>query len=275
MKIRLLATDLDFTLLDENRAVSDSAHKAIQMAHAAGIQVVLASGRIATSMEHFAYELGLSTPLISCNGAYVLHGQHTLAKILVSKTILKKVVDICLSRDLYCQVYTPEGVFFPVESEWSRMYLNRVKRADAFFVGWSRLTNVDALKMIILAPPDKVRQLSDELGNKFLDQGVQSTVSEPEYFELLSSEASKGKGLEVVAKYLGIQKGETASIGDYFNDVSMLEWSEHSAAVENAPEEVRNAAKWVAPKHSEGGVEAYVRYLIDKMEQTKAVHVRP
>lgn len=276
MAIRLLATDLDFTLLNENREVTADAIQAVREAEAAGIQVVLASGRIASSMEHYAEELGLTTPLISCNGAFVVDGRgEAITKHQISQSFLRRIVEICQSRSLYCQVYSPAGVFFPEENDWSRMYMNRVKRAKAHLVGWEGLKTVEALKLIVLSEPETVTALQEEFSGTFLDEGIQTTISEPEYFEFLSAKADKGSGLASVAEHLGVRQEETAAIGDYFNDLPMLLWAGHSAAVANAPTEVKDKADWIAPRNTEGGVSAYIRHLLQNLEQTNGLPVRP
>ena len=90
------------------------------------------------------------------------------------------------------------------------------------------------------------------------------TESEPEYLEVLSANANKGLGLKALSEALGIAQGETAAIGDYLNDIEMIQWSGIGAAMGNALPEVKVSADIVVPTNEEAGVAYFIDYLIER-----------
>ncbi|MCH8274054.1 MAG: HAD family phosphatase [Armatimonadetes bacterium] len=266
---QLLAIDLDFTLLDADRNIPSENRAAVRRARAAGIHVVLASGRIASGMRHYSDQLGLDGPLISCNGAYVVTaGREIIEEHRFSRRYSQRVIRYCRSHGFHVNVYADDKVYFAETSPWTDIYLRRAQRANAEVVGWDALMEIDPLKVILIDSRETVARLQVRFQREFRAQELSVTVSEPEYLEFLSPDCSKGTGLAAVAGILGVPRERTAAVGDYHNDLPMLEWAGHSAAVANAPEAVRAAADVLVPRHDRGGVAAYVDLVLQNLEQS-------
>ncbi|MEM4408395.1 MAG: Cof-type HAD-IIB family hydrolase [Candidatus Caldarchaeum sp.] len=262
-RVRLLAVDLDFTLLDCERTIPPQNAEALRRAQQRGIQVVLCSGRIASGMRLYAEELGLTSPLISCNGAFVVTAEgKVLADYRVPVLVTRKVLLFCKEHRLPVNVYANDTVHLVEDGEWSRKYLQRVRRANIRWVSWEEMLRLSPNKIIILSDPMTIRDLYEEFSRGFQGEGVSLWISEPEYLEFISGVCDKGTGLQCVANDLGYGREEIAAIGDYYNDLPMLRWAGHSAAVANAPPEVQAEVDLVVPHHEEGGVAGYVDILV-------------
>jgi Cof subfamily protein (haloacid dehalogenase superfamily) len=267
---RLLAIDLDFTLLDAKREIAGENRAAIRRAVEGGIAVVLASGRSAVGMRKFAGELGLEGVMVTCNGALVVTpGGAVLKEHVMPPERLSKVIAFAKGGGHHLHLYCREEVLMPEHTPWADIYVNKAKQHPPRAVGWEGMACATPNKAIIVTSPETVRAIEADARALF-SEPESVTLSEPEYLEFLCPEASKATGLAAVAASLGIAQEETAAIGDYFNDIPMLLWAGHSAAVENAPDAVKAAAKVVMPRHDEFGVAAYIEWLFSNSSRWNA-----
>jgi Cof subfamily protein (haloacid dehalogenase superfamily) len=274
-RVRLLAIDLDFTLLDRNRRIPLENIEAIQIARKAGIEVVLASGRVASGMTQYADELDLRSALISCNGAFVVtRSMEVIAERRLSEEHTRKALEFFSSKGVHAHVYRSEEILMAELNRWTEIYLDRVKRANYRIVDRHELHSGGTHKVIAMADPDEADRLAEELRQSFASMPVSVVRSEPEYLEVISGDCDKGTGLAAVAGQIGVGQHETAAIGDFHNDIPMLRWAKTSAAVGNAPDEVKQAANMVVAPYDSGGVSEFVGYLVHNSEQSKPLGVR-
>lgn len=265
MKVRLLAIDLDGTLLTKDKKVLDSSRVALRAAAEAGIQVVLASGRIVTSMRPFAESIGLDqAPMISGNGTYWTLGKtHEPVQLPLPKEALVTVADYCRHHSIHLNIYTATRLFFLQETEWGEVYKSRVESiktelADAAY------GDLPSLKVLLVDHPDRIPMHDAALGEMLSHLPIRSTESEPEYLEFMDYRANKGNALAQIAGALGMQREEVAAIGDYLNDLEMLDYAGLSAAVANAHPKTKSTAKVVVSSHEEDGVSEFVEQYVLK-----------
>jgi Cof subfamily protein (haloacid dehalogenase superfamily) len=267
-KVSLLAADLDFTILDANRDLPPASRDAIESARAAGIEVVLASGRMASSMRGYAEEADLAGPLISCNGAYVVQPTGAVvAEARVPVDVASEIVANLIQIGRHVHLYVDDRILFAEPSDWVDLYLGRARTASYSFVGWEGLIGHAAHKIIALDDPASLDAEFAGWKDRYAPLDVNVVRSEPEYMEYFSTHADKGTGLAAVAALLGIPQERVAAIGDYFNDIPMLRWAGLSAAVGNAPEEVKAEADVTVAPYDCGGFAEFVRVLVHNSEQ--------
>ena len=261
MPTHLLAIDLDFTLLDANREIPETNRLAIRRSVDAGIVVVLASGRGCAGMAKYAARLGLEGPMVTCNGAFVVTTSGEVVKEhVMAPERLSKVIDFSRAGGHHLNLYCRDRVLMAEYTPWADVYVNKAKQHPPVAVGWDGLAAATPNKAIILSEPETVLAIEADARAMF-EEAEAVTLSEPEYLEFLCPGASKATGVAAVAELLGIPRENTAAIGDFHNDVPMLRWAGHSAAVANAVDEAKAAAKMVVPRHDEFGVAAYIEYL--------------
>jgi len=265
-----LAIDLDFTLLNAEREISEENRNAIRRAGEAGIGVVLASGRGTAGMRPFAHILELDGVMVTCNGALVgMRDGTVIEEHLLEPERLAKVIAFAKAGGHHLHLYCREEVLMPAHTEWVDIYVHKAKQHPPRAVGWEGMANATPNKAIIVTSPETV--LAIEPSARMLFEEDDAVLrSEPEYLEFVCPWASKATGLAAAARHLGIPRENTAAIGDYYNDLPMIRWAGHSAAVANACPEVLEAARVVVAAHNEHGVAEYIDLLIQDLGRWNA-----
>jgi len=263
MPIRLIAIDLDGTLLTRFREVHPRALDAIHKAVVHGIQICLASGRNSVSVRRFFEEVGITGHVVSCNGAYSEDSEgRCLNHAPLSPDASRSALHFAAKEGIQVIAYSPEGVFLSCESKWSELYVQRVRHLTPHRISSDELLQLACTKVLYVADSaeiDRIRtQLPVELGAEY----VSSVVSEPEYLEFLAPGVNKVTGIRAVTSALGVAQSEVAAIGDYENDLEMLRWAGFSAAVSNGHPEVLAIVDKVVSSNDEGGVADFIDSIV-------------
>lgn len=208
--------------------------------------------------------------MVTCNGALVTTPAGDLVQEhLMEPDRLAKVIDFARAGGHHLHLYCREEVLMPAHTEWAEIYVHKAKQHPPRAVGWEGMAQASPNKAIIVTSPETVLAIESAARLLFEEEGA-VLLSEPEYLEFVCPWASKATGIATVADRFGIAQENTAAIGDYHNDIPMIEWASHSAAVENARPEVKRVAKVVVPSNDEDGVAEYIDLLIRNLGQWTA-----
>ena len=256
MEIRLIAIDLDGTLLNSAKEITPATAKALAKARSKGAQVVLASARPPRTTRPFYERLGLATPMISYNGALVLDPPTN--RVLMHRPLpLASAVRITqLARRLY------PGVLISAEI-LDRWYTDRVDPAHqtetarlcrpdqvAPIAEWLR---EDVTKLLLLGEPQQLQKLSQAV-NRELPHEVNQVQTEHDLLQIMHATVSKAQALRVVAAELHVPREKVMAIGDNANDVGMLQWAALSAAMGTGADSAKAVADFVTAGHDDDGV---------------------
>ncbi|MBU5244620.1 Cof-type HAD-IIB family hydrolase [Bacillus halotolerans] len=285
--MKLIATDLDGTLLNSKHQVSSENENALRQAQRDGIEVVVSTGRAYFDVVSIFEPLGIKTWVISANGA-VIHDPD--GRLYHSETIDKKraydILSWLQSENYYYEVFTDSAIYTPQNGrQLLDVELDRVKSANpkadlsvlmqAAEVQYSQsgFAYIDTFQELF--EEDKQIDFYNILGFSFfkdkLEAGWQryqedkdlTLVSSADHnFELSSKKASKGQALERLAKRLNIPMKETAAVGDSLNDRSMLEAAGKGVAMGNAREDIKAIADAVTLTNDEHGVAHMIKHLL-------------
>ncbi|MBA4542777.1 MULTISPECIES: Cof-type HAD-IIB family hydrolase [Thermoactinomyces] len=287
--VKLVVSDLDGTLLNEEGKVSEENKRALRLAEEHGVQVMIATGRPYRSAMEVVEEAGLKCPLIFLNGACI---QTRDGERIQSIPLGREQAEMLHQRfeeiGIYHQAYTDQGLYASRRGfDLLKVELDRVKSANPevdpdvlksatidrlkhYCVSGvhveDALQNPDASIYKILAfsmEPDKLEQArkkAEELS------GVIVTASAENNIEVNHPEAQKGKAVALYAEKLGIPLEQVMVIGDNRNDLSMMKIAGYSVAMGNADDEVKRVCKYVTKSNSEHGV----AYAIEKWALAKA-----
>lgn len=268
MPTRLLAIDIDGTLLTSERVPHPQNIEAIRRAQENGITVVLASGRIASSIRRFSDELGLDGAMICSNGSHV-QGKNGVELLHVNLDLraINLALDYTTRVGVHVSAYTRDELFFVGESKWCEIYAQRVRTVMPEITTVERVREMLLLKLILIDEPENIQVHRKALELILSPDIAFMTESEPDYLEILSPLANKGNGLKVLSESLGIAQSDTAAIGDYLNDLEMIEWAGIGGAMGNALDEVKAAANTIVPSNNEAGVARFIDYLIEQNER--------
>lgn len=261
--IKLVAIDIDGTLADRNRQVSAANRQAIERLKSKGVIVVLASGRIGWSVETFQKVVGLNGyPLVGTNGCEVIGWDRArVQEFWLSRTLKKTALDIAEAAGIHVNGYAPRQLYFTQDGDFANLYRSRVEGANPQIVTSKDLLETNLLKLLFIANPRVLDQIVADCSEAFSPLESTMTRSEPEYLEFLPAGTSKGSGLRLLCQSLGIQQNEVAAIGDYYNDLEMLEWSGISAAMGNAPSDLQSIADVVVNDNDSDGVAEFLNQL--------------
>lgn len=259
-RIRLVAVDVDDTLVDDDLRIVKANAEAIRRARREGIAVTLATGRMYASLEHYARELGLDgMPLIAYNGAWVrdLAGREYLHRPL-PKVLVLELVRLARELGATLNVYVDDRLYVEEEGEPVEYYMSiaqvEAHRVDdlAAFVG-ALPEDGGSTKALMVVDEADAAALTDRLQAEYRGR-LEIVRSKPRFIEFTAPGVSKGEALRHVAAHLGVEQEEVMAIGDSYNDISMLQYAGIGVAVRNAPPEVQAAADWIVAAHDEGGV---------------------
>jgi len=266
--IRLLALDLDGTLVGPDLILRPRTRAAIRDALHRGVHVALATGRMATSAVPFATELGLHDPIIAYQGALVREmpgrGQR------LGRLVHHRPLPAAVARETVA--WTRARGFAPHLNHLERFIIpSGDPRTDDYsaFLG-ARAEIVPDLERWIRHPVSKVLAVGDvgaplahlAAARAHFTGRAEVTVSHPEFLEFLATGVSKGMAVRWLARHLGIPLDQAMAMGDQFNDLEMIALTGHGVAMPSAPPEVRAAARYVAPPVEDEGAAQVIEALI-------------
>ncbi|MEI1423235.1 Cof-type HAD-IIB family hydrolase [Bacillus cabrialesii] len=285
--MKLIAIDLDGTLLNSKHQVSLENENALRQAQLDGIEVVVSTGRAYFDVESIFEPLGMKTWVISANGAVIhdpdgrLYHQETIEK--------QRAYDILSwleSENYYYEVFTDSAIYTPqngrelLEIELDRFRsanpeadLPVLKQAAEVQYSQSGFAYIDSYQELFES--DRPIDFYNILGFSFFKEKLEAgwnryehdedltLVSSAEHnFELSARKASKGQALERLAARLNIPLEETAAVGDSLNDKSMLESAGKGVAMGNAREDIKAMADAVTLTNDEHGVAHMIKNLL-------------
>jgi Cof subfamily protein (haloacid dehalogenase superfamily) len=263
MGIKLLAMDLDGTVLRDNQTIHGSLPAAFAKAQAHGITLTIATGRAFQSAKRVVAPFAFPGPLICSNGSQVLNAEHeTIGTEYMDRKAQIKVLNYAMDNEIHVSAYSMNGVSTIQDTEWLIRYKQLVRGLDIPVLGYDGVMGLDLFKVVLVCREQdlpKHRQNLEFLATKKM---AQLTESGPEYLEILPIGANKGNGLAKLAQYLDLDRSEIAAIGDYRNDLEMLDWAGTTGAMKNALPEVKSRAQIVVKSNEEGGVAEFIDHCI-------------
>ena len=269
MSIRLLAIDLDGTLVNERLEMDPRDVAAVKAATAAGVAVVLATGRMFKSSLRYAEPLGLKGPIINYQGAVVreIASGEVWYRCELTVPMQQRVLALAEPKDWHVNAYVDERVYTARARPEADLYA-RIAMVPYEVVGpLSKWVRVDSTKMVLvdLDPSDvpaRIAELTDWMG-----EVGRVTRSLDWFVEVINPEVSKARALAMVANRLGVAQAEVCAIGDNTNDEEMVTWAGFGVAMGNAPAALKSVAKYVTGRIEEAGVAQVIeRFVIGKRE---------
>lgn len=263
-KYKLVAVDLDDTLLNKEMNITEHAIKVVRQVRERGINITLATGRMFCSAKPYAEQLGINLPLITYQGALVKEMQssavllhHTvpleLAKQLI--TDIKKKhnyhINVYIDDQLYAEELTPEGQRY---QKICRIKMNTVGDMLKFL-------NKPPTKILVSASEQQVDALMQELKPVYGKQ-LHVTKSKAYFLEFSHPKANKGEALAMLAGRLGVERDQIMAIGDGYNDVEMLDYAGTGVVVANARDEIKKLADYVTLSNERDGVADVLEKLV-------------
>jgi len=260
--IKLIATDLDGTLLRPGEIVSERTRRALQLSQEAGVIVVLVTGRPPRTMRSIAHNAGVSGLAICSNGAIIYD--------LADDTVVERwPLDSVVVSQLIVQLReAAPGVLFALEFG---LHTGRepgyplppklVQREELLIDDIFVLARKSAVKLIAHHPEIPAETLL-EIAQVVAGETALATYSGVGFIEISAPGIHKAWALEKLCARLGIRAAEVIAFGDMPNDLPMLAWAGHGVAVANAHPHVLQQADEITLSNLEDGVAEVLERLI-------------
>ncbi|MDH7514923.1 MAG: HAD family hydrolase [Bacteroidota bacterium] len=268
-RVRLVACDLDGTLLNENNTIGERTREAIRALQEVGTEILLASGRSAGFVGHFARLVGSPYAVISLNGALTSDGKGTLLEIVPVKAETGMLILGLAERyaNVSVSLFTAEGILTHTPPHRLPRYLGAYP-AEQVVIS-DPLPYIERTAMYVLCGPYSALQeisvrIARETKGRIDRIFYQSKSSTDHYYlEVKSWGVNKGGAVRSLARALGLKRSEIAAIGDYANDLEMCRYAGISIAMRNAIDELKRKADFVTRgTYREEGAAEFLEFLV-------------
>lgn len=285
MPIKLLALDIDGTLLTPHGEITPRNSAAINMARQSGVQIVLVTGRRFNSARELAQRLNMDAPLISHNGALTKNVEtlETLDYHPLGIEIARAIIGFGRERgaDMIC-CDDPDGlgkmVIEGVSEENKSLHRYLDKYRDSVSVVSDLLEYVDHSPIQIMFSgrcdpmDDFAARLKDAMGERIQLFKTRYRSADLTILDALSVTASKGASLATIARKHGVAREEIMAIGDNHNDLTMLRYAGLGVVMANAEDELKGMGFELTSSNEEDGVaEAIERRILTLIEPLKRI----
>ncbi|MBC8079154.1 MAG: HAD family phosphatase [Gorillibacterium sp.] len=260
---KLIAIDIDDTLINDDKEVTPATQNALEQAVAAGVIVTLATGRAYASAKVIARQTGLNVPIITYQGALVktLMDEKVLYERYVPLPAAEKLFNFCLMHNLHLQTYVDDKLSAREENEKLHAYAGLNGTSYYIEPDFGILIAKPTPKLLIIDDPDYLDSIAPVL-RELLGDEVHITKSKPHFLEIMHHEGTKGCALTFLAEHFGCSLSETMAIGDSWNDHEMLEVAGLGVAMGNAIDALKAIADYVAPSNNEEGVKHVINKFV-------------
>lgn len=269
MDIRLIALDIDDTLVDHSSIIPQRSLNALRQAQAKGVEIVLATGRGYLGTKAIRKQLGDGFRYIICFGGALVADYDTGAP-RIHRFLAEEDVAACIrianDLGLHVQIYQGDEVIFQRTTPFAEQYCAYQKlpcRADERLLEHD-LGNVP--KVLIYAPPEQEEMYKKQVADR-LPKHLHALGSKPGYIEIGEISVTKGSAVAALARELGIERTQVCAIGDNTLDQDMIEWAGVGCCVANGKEDVQAAADMVIPSQAEEGVAWFIeKYVLEDQD---------
>jgi len=252
---KLIAIDIDGTLLNHTKNVTVETKQAINFASKKGIHVVLATGRPVQGIYDLYEQLDLDTPAITYNGAIVL--AHKKGPVIyecpLSPSNTKAIIEKGKQLKTTIAIWYDSKLYTNKLNERAKEYSTISNISPILYNNDTDILQNGATKILYYDDETIVEKYMLDLKDTFSSDVLYHT-SRPYFLEFVNSKVSKAIALEKVGEFLDIKQDEIIAIGDGFNDLSMIEYANLGIAMGTAPEEVKRKAQYVTSSWVDNGV---------------------
>lgn len=256
MPIKLAALDMDGTLLNRRKLVSERNRLAVHKALSMGVYVTIATGRMPVSAAYFARQLNMNCPVISCNGGVVqpLDGSAPIFEAHFPPATVRSLIEMCYAENWHLRWYIGDAVY--VREYDSRMFPAYVttKGLDIRPIGddYAKYVN-DVTQLVVCDYHHHIRSIYEQIAAEFSGRiGLQQNTGYS--MDITPPGITKSVGLAKLAEHLGIARDEIMAIGDGDNDLTMIEYAGTGVAMENAIDEAKQIAQFTTKDCDDDGV---------------------
>ncbi len=264
---RLVAVDLDDTLLDEGLDISPQTREVIGAVQQLGVIITLATGRMFCSAAAIARRLRIETPIVAYQGAIIKNplSEEELIHRTLHSDLAKEIIDFLSLNQCHINIYIGDNLYMKELTAEGENYA-ATSRVEARVVGdlQTFIGSQTPTKILAIAPEEKLVKIMADARQSFPADSVNINRSKPYFLEFGHPLATKGAALEFLAIHYQIPRAAVMAIGDGYNDLDMLQYAGLGVVVHNAREEIKRHADYVTSRpNTQGVAEALQKFILD------------
>jgi Cof subfamily protein (haloacid dehalogenase superfamily) len=263
MNKKLIALDVDGTLLNDRHEITANTKLTLQQADKQGIRIVLCTGRGPSNALPVMEQLGLEGLLIAHNGALTVTTPE-LSVIQLEAFAIEDVrcaIEYCRAKGIHCDVSSPYELHADhvteVELAMYEKHLIVPQQVDDILE-----LDIPVVKLTLFGSPEQLDEAEPAINSLQLPDHLYTLRSHDYFLDIMSRSASKGTALRRLTERLGLVAEEVVAIGNYYNDIDMIQFAGLGIAVDNSPDSVKAAADYVTLSNNDEGVHAALQALV-------------
>jgi Cof subfamily protein (haloacid dehalogenase superfamily) len=260
---KLIAIDLDDTLLNDDHEITLATKQALAAAAEQGVIVTIATGRMYASAAAIARDLNMNVPLITYQGALIknmLDGE-VLYERNVPAEISQRVYTHCLENNLHLQGYYNDELYVREDNDKILAYSQLSKIPYIIEPDFAKVLEHPQSKLVIIDDPAKLDKVA-ELYRSWFGDTAHIVKSKPHFLEIMHPEGTKGSALRYLANHFGCTIEETIGIGDSWNDHDLVEAAGLGVAMGNAIDDLKEVANYITSTNNEEGVKQVIDQFV-------------
>lgn len=258
--IKLIATDLDGTLLNDNTKITDYNKTILKKLMDNGIEIVIATGRPISSMDFYYKELENNSESIVFNGAMVVDkGFNCIFSNPLENSIVSNIINLYKEKyvnDTSLNIYSIKEYIVAKDNFKFQTHTEKIDIKNKVIGLENFNNNMEVQKMIILGENNILIDIKKDIDNLFT---VHTSFSDPHYLEILSANSNKANALKWLCHKKGIDRENVIAFGDNYNDIEMIEFAGIGVAMGNAESYVKNNSKYIADTNNNNGVGVFLK----------------
>lgn len=265
MTYKLVALDVDGTLLNDEHVMTERTMRTIMETAEKGIEIVLCTGRGPQNTIPFLEKMGLTGYVISHNGAATVEveSKKIIHQFEMEKNNLNPYMDYCREKGVHFDVNTAFEMYVDNVEELAgpvRFMYENYLMLPSNLPAWEELKE-PVVKFTAFGEAADIEAVYEDWSKW---EPIFNIQRSGEYFiDLMQKQASKGNALQQLASKRGLKPEEVLAIGNYYNDITMLTFAGMGIAMDNSPVEVKAAADALTASNNDDGVhEALVKYCL-------------
>lgn len=268
LEYKLIAIDMDGTLLNSHNQVSERTQRAIRLAREKGVHIVLSTGRILKSAMYYSRALELNNPIIASNGAIIVdENSNIIYKRPIEKSLIGDIVTLARERNIYYHFYDESQFYSHIKVEEVLKFYSEGN--DEMTIEMTLFNDINEIVMLeglnvykflfIDYDRKKLYDLRKEIEKI---ENLQTSSSWSNNIEAMGKNVSKGEALKELCKGLNIKPEEVITIGDSENDLSMFEFAGLGVAMGNGDTAIKEKADYITETNDMDGVAKIIESFI-------------
>ena len=259
-KYKLIAIDIDGTLLTNDKKILGDTKLDIKKAFEKGIIICICTGRAYPAAKRYVDELNLDIPLILYNGCRIISKENIIFNKTIDKEVSNGVFDIINMNDGTCCFWKDDTLYFNKNNEYTVYYENLTGIKPTIINDYDERLFTNINKFIWFDTPQNLQFIKNNILNNVA--GIDCFKSQSHILEIVPKDVNKGGAIKFLANYYNIDISEVIAVGDDENDISMIMAAGLGVAMKNAKDCVKEVANYITSSNEENGVGKVINEFI-------------